>query len=88
MGSMIGQSSLVWALAAVAGVLLVWLSGALRYIPNNRVGIVEKRWSARGSVHSGFIALSGEAGFQPRGAARRLALPAAASVPRPHACRW
>lgn len=46
-------------------VLLFILSLWIRYIPNNRVGIVEKRWSNRGSVKSGFIALKGEAGFQP-----------------------
>src|SRR5919198_1456663 len=45
--------------------LLVFISGFLRYIPNNRVGIVEKLVSGRGSVKSGFIALHGEAGFQP-----------------------
>jgi uncharacterized membrane protein YqiK len=53
----------------VAGVLalaaLALVSGFLRYIPNSRVGIVEKRVSGRGSVASGFIALNGEAGFQP-----------------------
>jgi uncharacterized membrane protein YqiK len=38
----------------------------LRYIPNNRVGIVERLWSPRGSVKSGLIALEGEAGFQPQ----------------------
>src|SRR5262244_1744592 len=37
-----------------------------RYIPNDRVGIVEKLWSPRGSLKSGLIALNGEAGFQPR----------------------
>ena len=37
----------------------------LRYIPNNRVGIVEKLWSQGGSVSEGrIIALNGEAGFQ------------------------
>ena len=37
----------------------------LRYIPNNRVGIVEKLWSPKGSVPEGrIIALNGEAGFQ------------------------
>ena len=37
----------------------------LRYIPNNRVGIVEKLWSNRGSVPEGrILALNGEAGFQ------------------------
>jgi uncharacterized membrane protein YqiK len=49
----------------VALFLLVLFSGFIRYIPNNRVGIVEKLVSGRGSVKSGFIALKGEAGFQP-----------------------
>jgi len=55
-------------LMALFGVLLlgVVLSG-VRYIPNNRIGIVEKRFSlTKGSVKSGFIALNGEAGYQPR----------------------
>ncbi len=48
------------------GVVVVFLM-TLRYVPNNRVGIVEKRFSAKGSVKSGsFIALNGEAGYQPR----------------------
>src|SRR5512141_1021548 len=45
-------------------VVLVLLSG-IRVIPNTRIGIVEKRFSPKGSVKSGFIALHGEAGFQP-----------------------
>jgi len=45
--------------------VLLFLGGALRYIPNQRIGIVEKRASRKGSVKSGLIALSGEAGFQP-----------------------
>src|SRR6266542_5313256 len=49
----------------VVVLLLILISGFLRYIPNNRVGIVEKLVSGRGSVKSGFIALKGEAGFQP-----------------------
>jgi uncharacterized membrane protein YqiK len=44
--------------------LLIGLSG-FRRIPNDRVGVVEKRWTFRGSVESGLIALDGEAGFQP-----------------------
>jgi len=44
-------------------VLLVLLSGE-RFIPNNRIGIVEKRFGRR-SLKSGFIALNGEAGYQP-----------------------
>jgi len=49
----------------VVVLILVFISGFLRYIPNSRVGIVEKLVSGRGSVKSGFIALKGEAGFQP-----------------------
>ncbi len=45
--------------------VLIALSG-IRFIPNNRIGIVEKRFSGRGSVKSGLIALNGEAGFQPK----------------------
>lgn len=56
-----------YAIAAgvLFGVLLVaaWLS--VRYIPNNRIGIVEKLWSTSGSLTEGaVIALKGEAGFQ------------------------
>jgi uncharacterized membrane protein YqiK len=50
---------------AVAVVALLVLSG-IRFIPNNRVGVVEKRFSFRGSVKQGLIALAGEAGFQPQ----------------------
>ncbi|HUH96690.1 MAG TPA: SPFH domain-containing protein [Anaerolineales bacterium] len=52
----------------ILGIILLYviLSG-IRFIPNNRIGVVEKRWSvARGSVKSGLIALHGEAGFQPQ----------------------
>src|SRR5262245_65345871 len=43
--------------------IIAWL--ALRYIPNDYVGIVEKLWSASGSVPEGrIIALNGEAGYQ------------------------
>jgi uncharacterized membrane protein YqiK len=43
----------------------VFVSGMVRYIPNDRLGILEKLWSPSGSVAEGFIALNGEAGFQP-----------------------
>lgn len=61
---------LEWAAAhplAIFGgfVLLFVLAKTLRYIPNNRVGIVERLWSPSGSVKSGLIAQLGEAGFQP-----------------------
>ncbi len=45
-------------------VFLILLSG-IRFISNNRIGIVEKRFALKGSVKSGFIALQGEAGYQP-----------------------
>jgi uncharacterized membrane protein YqiK len=52
----------------VLGVLILaafaaWLT--LRFIPNDCVGVVEKLWSAKGSVPEGrILALNGEAGFQ------------------------
>ncbi len=50
---------------AIAAPLVVLAASGIRYIPNKRVGIVEKRWSGRGSVEGGLIALHGEAGYQP-----------------------
>jgi uncharacterized membrane protein YqiK len=45
------------------GLIKAWT--ALRFIPNDRVGVVEKLWSSKGSVGNGrIIALNGEAGFQ------------------------
>jgi uncharacterized membrane protein YqiK len=44
--------------------ILVALSG-IRFIPNNRIGIVEKRFGSK-TLQSGFIALKGEAGYQPK----------------------
>jgi uncharacterized membrane protein YqiK len=48
-------------LGAIAAVLLL----GIRYIANDRIGIVEKNFSLKGSVRQGLIALQGEAGFQP-----------------------
>jgi uncharacterized membrane protein YqiK len=59
----IGTTGVV--LIVAGGVLLfaAWLT--LRFIPNNYVGVVEKLWSASGSVPEGHIlALNGEAGYQ------------------------
>jgi uncharacterized membrane protein YqiK len=48
----------------LALLILPWLIG-IRYIPHNKVGIVEKFWSHKGSLTEGrIIALNGEAGFQ------------------------
>lgn len=64
------QSSVVPLLLFMLLILIVFsiivLLSGIRIIPNNRVGIVEKKFSGKGSVKSGFIALNGEAGFQPQ----------------------
>ena len=58
-------ASLFWLLGAVALVIVGCELAGLRYIANNRVGVVEKLWSLKGSVpEGGIIALEGEAGFQ------------------------
>ena len=60
-------SILPWVLAVIVVLFLLAIPEMLgiRYIPNNRVGIVEKLWSASGSVPEGRImALNGEAGYQ------------------------
>lgn len=62
---MFASSSLILFGAGLALLLLSILVSGIRYIPNDRIGVVEKRWSLGGSVKSGFIALNGEAGFQP-----------------------
>jgi uncharacterized membrane protein YqiK len=57
----------IWAYALL-GLLLVtavlWAGNAFVYIPNDRLGVLEKLWSVRGSVKTGLSALKGEAGFQ------------------------
>ena len=54
----------VLILLPVVVVILAWLCG-IRYIPHNKVGIVEKLWSSKGSLSEGrIVARGGEAGFQ------------------------
>src|SRR6202171_2707686 len=55
----------IWIGVLVSSLLVLRLGNIFRYIPNNQVGIVEKMWAAKGSIKSGFIALHGEAGFEP-----------------------
>ncbi len=50
----------------VLGILALIMLSGIRFIPNNRIGIIEKRFSGKGSVKSGFIAMNGEAGYQPQ----------------------
>ena len=57
---------LIGAVLVLGGIVVLILLSGIRYIPNTRIGIVEKRFSFSGSVKSGFIALGGEAGFQPK----------------------
>ena len=55
----------VQTLLIILGILLVLsIINGIRFIPNNRIGIVEKRFGRR-TLKSGFIALHGEAGYQP-----------------------
>ncbi len=63
---MFGLSVLAVSALVVAGILLLILLSGIRFIPNNRIGVIEKRFSGKGSVKSGFIAMNGEAGYQPR----------------------
>jgi len=55
----------LWVMAIVVVLIVLRTANVLRYIPNNQVGIVEKLWTTKGSIKSGFIALNGEAGFEP-----------------------
>src|SRR5436190_12088919 len=56
------------AVSITVTVVLAWLVLAafgVRYIPNTRVGVIEKLWSHSGSVKDGrIIARGGEAGYQ------------------------
>ena len=53
-------------IAVVVAVVLLSSLSPLRWIPNDRVGVIEKRFSpTKGSIKSGFMALGGEAGYQP-----------------------
>jgi uncharacterized membrane protein YqiK len=60
---MVELSLVLWVLVVLF--LVTVLALTFRYIPNDRVGVVEKLWSASGSLKTGLIALNGEAGFQP-----------------------
>jgi len=58
-------SALWWVVAAVAALIFISIFLGIRSIPNNCVGIIEKKWSGGGSVSGGrIIALGGEAGYQ------------------------
>ncbi len=59
-----GVMGVIYFLLVLLGFFLICELIGLRYIPNSRVGIVEKLWSAKGSVEEGrIIALGDEAGY-------------------------
>src|SRR5262249_44498956 len=60
-----GYQPAMWIAAVVALLILLRASNIFRYISNNQVGIVEKLWTTKGSISEGFIALNGEAGYEP-----------------------
>src|SRR5262249_54417278 len=55
----------IWTVVLVLLLVLIRIANVFRYIPNSQVGIVEKMWAAKGSIEAGFIAMHGEAGFEP-----------------------
>ncbi len=55
---------IIFAICVASLAAAAWLTGTVRFIPNNRVGVVEKLFGSRPLMH-GFIALDGETGFQP-----------------------
>lgn len=58
-------SVLAWVLGGIVVILIaLWLAG-FRIIRSDRVGIVTKWWSPKGSLRNSILALKGEAGYQP-----------------------
>jgi uncharacterized membrane protein YqiK len=54
-----------WSWLLLLAIVAWFFLSGIRFIPNNRVGLIEKRFGMS-SVKSGLIALSGEAGYQPQ----------------------
>ncbi len=55
----------VIVIGAALSLAFIYFSGVIRFISNSKIGVIEKIFSFNGSVENGFIALNGEAGFQP-----------------------
>jgi len=47
------SAGIFWIMCLVVGVVVLCELTGLRYIANNRVGVVEKLWSVKGSVPEG-----------------------------------
>ena len=56
-------SQILFAVGVIIALLLLYSS--IVYVPNNRVGVLERLWSAKGSIEHGIVALNGEAGYAP-----------------------
>lgn len=54
-------------IVVIVGVIiaLMLLYSSIVYVPNNRVGVLERLWAGKGSVKRGLVALGGEAGYVP-----------------------
>ena len=59
-------TTLVIIAAGIVGFILLLKIIGLKIIPNNKIAIVEKWWSHKGSLNEQIIALHGEAGYQPQ----------------------
>lgn len=58
------ETGIIIAASLFGLIIFLWLVG-FRIIPSNKIGIVEKWWSPKGSLNEQIIALHGEAGYQP-----------------------
>lgn len=56
---------LILPVLVVVGVIVFFKLLGLRVIPNNKIAVIEKWWSPRGSLKEQIIALHKEAGYQP-----------------------
>ncbi len=57
---------LIPVLSVFIGIIILLKIVGFRIIPNNKIAIVEKWWSGKGSLNEQIIALKGEAGYQPQ----------------------
>ena len=61
------MDTLIIVLISIVGFFIfLKLFLGFRIIPNNKIAIIEKWWSPRGSLNEQIIALKGEAGYQPQ----------------------
>jgi len=58
---------ILWFVIGVVAIVVIYLVySSIKFIPNNRIGVLEKLFApGKGSIKSGFIPLEGEAGYQP-----------------------